>query len=72
MTFHYRSSTEEQAIVGEEKVSQLRTFLTYRDTPYLTRNCNVLNKTMEAFCTKKKQVRGEWVPLPYASGWVND
>ena len=27
---------------------------------------------MEAFCAEKKKVRGEWVPLPNASSWVDD
>ena len=27
---------------------------------------------MEAFSVEKKQVRGEWVPLPDAYGWVYD
>ena len=52
MTFRYTGSVEKQAVVDEEKVSQSRTFLTYKDTPDLARSYSMLNKTMETFRKK--------------------
>lgn len=62
----------QQAVVSEEQMGQPRTFLTYRDSSDLAQVCSMLKKSVEAFCTKKKQVRGKWVPLPDTSGWMDD
>jgi hypothetical protein len=62
---------KKKTIIGEEQVIKANSTSSNRDTSKLSSSLSLLKHSIEGFCTKDKEIRGQWVILSDAAGREN-